>query len=160
MLTLNYARCSELRDRERTEFGKWLKSAREGRGLTMRGLAEAMGLSHAHISKLESGAANPSRAVVHQIARELSSEATYASTLSTALRSAGFASTEPVGVEMVALSPSERAIIEQIRAMAGAPAPPPPPATDDTRTAGERKQGVPAMADRTLPPKTRRERDF
>jgi len=67
----------------------------------------------------------------------------------------------PTPTEMVALSPEERAIIEQIRAMkTGAPAPSPPPATDDTRTAGERKQGVPAMADRTLPPKTRRERDF
>jgi transcriptional regulator with XRE-family HTH domain len=52
-------------------FGEWLRSNRKNQHLTMFQLAELAGSSHAHISKLESGIANPSRGMVHMLAAAL-----------------------------------------------------------------------------------------
>lgn len=56
---------------ESTDFGVWLSEAREARGVTMRFLADAAEISHAHVSKLESGVANPSKDMVKRLARVL-----------------------------------------------------------------------------------------
>jgi transcriptional regulator with XRE-family HTH domain len=118
--TLAYFEGECLPTRERTEFGKWLRAARERRGLTMRALAESLGLSHAHISKLEAGIANPSRVTVQQIAKALSDDPR---NHNEALLAAGFAPIEAATLRTIEVTADEERLLAQIRAMSSASAP-------------------------------------
>lgn len=75
-------------------FADWLRNARAHRGLTMQVLGELADISHASVSKIESGRANPSRDMVQRLAAALTpdgaDERTRASLLRDALYAAGF----------------------------------------------------------------------
>ncbi|WP_081327457.1 helix-turn-helix domain-containing protein [Paenibacillus polymyxa] len=47
-------------------FGQFIKSAREEKGLTLTQVAEASGISHSHLSRIESGDRNPPKTPVMQ----------------------------------------------------------------------------------------------
>jgi len=150
-----------------TPFGIWLSGRRTELGLNLTEAAERIGYSHARVNQWETKDPVPPHKTIITIARKLAPEGAseeavsrhITEALAAANRQVHASSSTPVGIE--ALSRELTDLRDEVHALKAAPpAPSPPPATDDTRTAGERKQGVPAMADRTLPPKTRRERDF
>lgn len=86
------------RKSEPTEFGEWLRSARNARGWTGEALADEAGTSSANISNLERGIRNPSRDMVKSITKALfdgEDETEYARFEARGLRAAGFASDIP-----------------------------------------------------------------
>lgn len=136
--------------------GEWLRNARTARGWTLEALADEAGTAAPVISNIERGKRNPSRDMVRKLGTALStSPLTAGRLIDEGLIAAGFApegetynvvkvesGIEPT--ETIAVTPEERAIIEQIRAMKlGTPSSPSAPEPVDTRTAGERAQGVP-----------------
>src|SRR3954465_11759087 len=56
---------------EHPEMGEALRQARQGRGLSLRDLAERLGVSPSLISQIETGRANPSVSTLYAIAAEL-----------------------------------------------------------------------------------------
>jgi|GEM_PF-5871743 len=148
-------------------LGEWVKWNRENERFSMRMLADELGKSHNWVARVESNEIRISREAVERIAALTRADVSEGLRLHT--------DGEMGGKDVLDfLPPSEQSLVRAFRAdpvfrqvaqrMIGqaeeSPAPSPPPATDDTRTAGERAQGVPALADIKLPPKTRRERDF
>jgi transcriptional regulator with XRE-family HTH domain len=55
----------------RRTFGRAVKTAREGRGLTQRELAEAASIADKYLSRIELGLATPSVYVAARLARAL-----------------------------------------------------------------------------------------
>lgn len=52
-------------------FGQWLKTRREMRGLSMNALGQKVGITHSHISNIESGKSEPHKDTVVAIAEAL-----------------------------------------------------------------------------------------
>lgn len=52
-------------------FGQWLKMRREMRGLSMNALGQKVGITHSHISNIESGKSEPHKDTVVAIAEAL-----------------------------------------------------------------------------------------
>lgn len=49
-------------------FGEWLKQQRQARGLTLRELADQLGVKHPYVSQIENGMAMPSEELARKIA--------------------------------------------------------------------------------------------
>ena len=49
-------------------FGQWLKEHRQARDLTLRSLAEQLGVKHPYLSQIENGLAMPSEELAGKIA--------------------------------------------------------------------------------------------
>ena len=61
------------------EMGDRLREARQARGLSLRGLAERLGVSPSLISQVETGRAKPSVSTLYAIVTELGSRSTSSS---------------------------------------------------------------------------------
>lgn len=53
------------------EYGKWLKELRKEKGMTLVGLAEPSGVSHAYLSQIENGQFKPSSEFLEKLAGPL-----------------------------------------------------------------------------------------
>lgn len=146
-------------------IGEWIRFNRENARYSLRGLGEEFGKSHMWVSKIESNDTKVSRETVERIAELTGADTDEGVRL--------LSMTQIAGRDALDYLPeSEQALIRAYRddadfrrmadRLIGQPAQSPPPAREavDTRSAAERAQGVPVMAQTKLPPKTRREPDF
>jgi transcriptional regulator with XRE-family HTH domain len=73
-------------------FGSVVKKAREDRGLTLSGLGRSIGVDHARIWRIESGAVRPTATEVHGLVRELGLDAERALALAASVAPRGHGS--------------------------------------------------------------------